>query len=73
MAQGWRQGWLHWPPVQRWVLGATLLALAGVGLWPPLAGLFGFAALGLAQWVTDLVAGVLSVALLQGLSAFSRT
>ena len=73
MAQGWRQGWLHWPPVQRWVLGATLLALAGVGLWPPVAGLFGFAALGLAQWVTALVAGVLSVALLQGLSAFSRT
>ena len=72
MAQGWRQGWLHWPPVQRWVLGATLLAVAGLGLWPPVAGLFGFAALGWLQWGGALLAGVLSVVTLQGVSAIGR-
>jgi len=72
MAQGWRQGWLQWPPVQRWVLGATLLAVAGLGLWPPVAGLFGFAALGWLQWGGALLAGVLAVVTLQGVSAIGR-
>ncbi|NIC40037.1 cation-translocating P-type ATPase [Aquabacterium sp. A08] len=72
MAQGWRQGWLQWPPVPRRVLAATLLALAGVGLWPPLAGLFGFAALGPLPWAAAVLAGVGCVAVLQGWLTFRR-
>jgi Ca2+-transporting ATPase len=73
--QGWRAGWLRWPLVPRWVLLGTLLASAGIGLWSPLAGLFGFVAITPTGWLGATLAGVAAVLLLQltAMLRFSRT
>ena len=69
---GWRKGWLQWPTVQTRVLGASLLALAGLGLSSPIAGLFGFPALTPMLWALAVLAGMLSVLVLQALTLNRR-
>ena len=50
------------PPVTRWVMGGTLLALLLVTAVPALADTFRFAALSITQWLAAFALGLLMLA-----------
>jgi len=55
---GWLAPWRGMPVPGRWVIGITLVALAGVCTWPPVASWFGFQAMPLRLWLACLAGGV---------------
>ncbi|MBP9928807.1 MAG: cation-translocating P-type ATPase [Rhodoferax sp.] len=59
---GWRSMFSALPPVTRWVMGGTLLALLLVTAVPALADTFRFAALSITQWLAAFALGLLMLA-----------
>jgi Ca2+-transporting ATPase len=55
---GWLAPWRGMPVPGRWVIGITLVALAGVCTWPPVASWFGFQAMPVRLWLACLAGGV---------------
>ena len=70
----WRSLWTGLTPTSLWVLGGTLLALAAITFFPPVARAFGFTLLAPGHWLAALAVGCSLLLLFQGSKAlFGRT